>query len=182
MFKNKNINVFSYSNIHDISSFNLERIITVKGKMENIAKAEKMISAKLRQSYENDLAAISSQTYMYPGVHPMAMMSTTCSPGMMPPPPRGPAASPYGMYSGGAPYMPVGYPQNSFPPSADMQKETVFVSIPNSAVGAIIGTGGSTIREMISASGATIKVIIHFKCLLIFSCEYSDICSFISFS
>ncbi|KFM75315.1 Insulin-like growth factor 2 mRNA-binding protein 1, partial [Stegodyphus mimosarum] len=142
------------SNIHDISSFNLERIITVKGKLESIAKAEKMISSKLRQSYENDLAAIASQTYMYPGVHPMAMMSTTC-PGMMPPQ-RGPVP-PYAMYGAG-PCMPVGYPQNSMPPSMDLQKETVYVYIPNSAVGAIIGTGGSAIRDMISSSGASIKV------------------------
>lgn len=43
------------SSINDISSFNLERIITVKGSIENMAKAESLISAKLRQSYENDL-------------------------------------------------------------------------------------------------------------------------------
>lgn len=133
------------SSIHDISSFNFERIITVKGNLDNICKAEKMLSTKLRQSYENDLAAIASQTYMFPGVHPMAMMSTSCSPSM-----RG---APYGMY-GGAPYSPA----PAFPPSPDLQKETVFVYIPNSAVGAIIGTGGSTIRDMISSSGASIKV------------------------
>lgn len=43
------------SSINDINSFNLERIITVKGTIENMAKAESQISAKLRQSYENDL-------------------------------------------------------------------------------------------------------------------------------
>lgn len=43
------------SSINDINSFNLERIITVKGSIENMAKAESQISAKLRQSYENDL-------------------------------------------------------------------------------------------------------------------------------
>lgn len=45
------------SSINDINSFNLERIITVKGTIENMAKAESQISAKLRQSYENDLQA-----------------------------------------------------------------------------------------------------------------------------
>ncbi|XP_054710181.1 insulin-like growth factor 2 mRNA-binding protein 1 isoform X2 [Uloborus diversus] len=151
------------SNIHDISSFNLERIITIKGKLESIARAEKMVSTKLRQSYENDLAALASQTYMYPGVHPMAMMSTTCSPpGMVPPP--GPQRGPYGgpMYHGAPPCMPPMAPfppAGAFPPSMDVQKETVFVFVPNSSVGAIIGTGGSTIRDMISSSGASIKVI-----------------------
>ncbi|CAH1394685.1 unnamed protein product [Nezara viridula] len=46
------------SSINDINSFNLERIITVKGSIENMSKAESMISAKLRQSYENDLQAM----------------------------------------------------------------------------------------------------------------------------
>lgn len=48
---------YCYS-INDINSFNLERIITVKGSIENMSKAEGMISAKLRQSYENDLQAM----------------------------------------------------------------------------------------------------------------------------
>lgn len=48
------------SSINDINSFNLERIITVKGTIENMAKAESQISAKLRQSYENDLQVLKS--------------------------------------------------------------------------------------------------------------------------
>lgn len=44
------------SSINDMmNSFNSERIITVKGTIEKMAKAESQISAKLRQSYENDL-------------------------------------------------------------------------------------------------------------------------------
>lgn len=46
------------SSINDINSFNLERIITVKGTIDNMSKAESMISSKLRQSYENDLQAM----------------------------------------------------------------------------------------------------------------------------
>ena len=46
------------SSINDINSFNLERIITVKGSIENMSRAEAMISNKLRQSYENDLQAM----------------------------------------------------------------------------------------------------------------------------
>lgn len=64
------------SSINDINSFNLERIITVKGIIENMSKAEAQISAKLRQSYENDLQAMAPQTMMFPGLHPMAMMAT----------------------------------------------------------------------------------------------------------
>ena len=46
------------SSINDINNFNLERIITVKGSIDNMSKAESMISSKLRQSYENDLQAM----------------------------------------------------------------------------------------------------------------------------
>lgn len=41
-----------------------------------VFRAEAQISAKLRQSYENDLQAMAPQSMMFPGLHPMAMMST----------------------------------------------------------------------------------------------------------
>lgn len=65
------------SSINDINSFNLERIITVKGSLDNMSSAESQISSKLRQSYENDLQALAPQSIMFPGLHPMAMMSTS---------------------------------------------------------------------------------------------------------
>ena len=46
------------SSINDINSFNLERVITIRGTIDNMSKAEQVISAKLRQSYENDLQAM----------------------------------------------------------------------------------------------------------------------------
>jgi hypothetical protein len=48
--------------INDINSFNLERIITVKGSIDNMSKSEALISSKLRQSYENDLQAMAVST------------------------------------------------------------------------------------------------------------------------
>lgn len=53
------------SSINDINSFNLERIITVKGTIDNMSKAESMISSKLRQSYENDLQAMAVSPIAY---------------------------------------------------------------------------------------------------------------------
>jgi len=41
--------------LSDVSSFNMERVISIKGSIENMSRAEAMISAKLRQSYESDL-------------------------------------------------------------------------------------------------------------------------------
>ncbi|XP_077302300.1 IGF-II mRNA-binding protein isoform X4 [Arctopsyche grandis] len=135
------------SSINDINSFNLERIITVKGGIDNMARAEALISAKLRQSYENDLQVLAPQSLMFPGLHPMAMMSTTSR----------------GAYCGGPPpyapplYTPVPGQANSQQGTGDYQ-ETTYLYIPNNAVGAIIGTKGSHIRNIIRFSGASVKI------------------------
>ncbi|XP_076233059.1 IGF-II mRNA-binding protein [Calliopsis andreniformis] len=138
------------SSINDINSFNLERIITVKGTIDNMSKAESMISSKLRQSYENDLQAMAPQSMMFPGLHPMAMMSTA---GM------GYSSRGPGLYgSGPAPYpYQASLPTQQGVPAADTQ-ETAFLYIPNSSVGAIIGTKGSHIRNIIRFSGASVKI------------------------
>ncbi|CAH1175952.1 unnamed protein product [Phaedon cochleariae] len=142
------------SSINDINSFNLERIITAKGTIENMSRAEGQISSKLRQSYENDLQAMAPQTMMFPGLHPMAMMATA-----------GIGYGSRGLYSGQAPY-PGMYPAGGSSQSAggpggaggaDAQ-ETTFLYIPNNAVGAIIGTKGSHIRNIIRFSGASVKI------------------------
>ncbi|XP_074110976.1 IGF-II mRNA-binding protein isoform X3 [Cotesia typhae] len=138
------------SSINDINSFNLERIITVKGTIDNMSKAESMISSKLRQSYENDLQAMAPQSMMFPGLHPMAMMSTA---GM------GYSSRGPGLYgSGPAPYPYQGsLPPQQGVPASDAQ-ETTFLYIPNNSVGAIIGTKGSHIRNIIRFSGASVKI------------------------
>ncbi|KAG8223970.1 hypothetical protein J437_LFUL005583, partial [Ladona fulva] len=173
------------SSITEISNFNLERIITVKGSIENMSKAEAMISAKLRQSYENDLQAMAPQSLMFPGLHPMAMMSTAGmgfpsrgggggggsagtggGPGPFPP-------GPSGLYGSAPPphhpHYPSMYPSPMGPPpvgaqgppgsqhGADVQ-ETTYLYIPNNAVGAIIGTKGTHIRNIIRFSGASVKI------------------------
>ena len=43
------------SSINEINSFNMERIITIRGDPEKICRAEAEVSAKLRQAYESDL-------------------------------------------------------------------------------------------------------------------------------
>ncbi|KAG7212185.1 hypothetical protein KM043_012525 [Ampulex compressa] len=138
------------SSINDINSFNLERIITVKGTIDNMSKAESLISTKLRQSYENDLQAMAPQSMMFPGLHPMAMMSTagmgynSRGPGLY-----GPGPAPY-PYQGSLPTQQGVLPGDTH--------ETTFLYIPNSSVGAIIGTKGSHIRNIIRFSGANVKI------------------------
>nr|XP_037285922.1 insulin-like growth factor 2 mRNA-binding protein 1 isoform X3 [Rhipicephalus microplus] len=158
------------SSLHDGSALHLERVITIKGKPEGVCRAEQLVSAKLRQSYESDLAALAPQSLMFPGLHPMAMMSAYPPP----PPPHGPPArpphyrsggggGPYphppavgGGYMGGAVHGPMGGYMS--PSHGGVERELVCLYIPNTAVGAIIGTGGSSIRDMIMISGASIKV------------------------
>ncbi|XP_058837397.1 insulin-like growth factor 2 mRNA-binding protein 1 isoform X1 [Topomyia yanbarensis] len=138
------------SSINDINSFNLERIITVKGTIDNMSKAESQVSAKLRQSYENDLQALAPQSIMFPGLHPMAMMSTAGN-GMG-------FAGRSGMYPGSnyPMYQPSTAP--GAPPGSSEVQETTYLYIPNNAVGAIIGTKGSHIRNIIRFSGASVKI------------------------
>lgn len=138
------------SSINDISSFNLERIITVKGQIENMARAESQISSKLRQSYENDLQAMAPQSLMFPGLHPMAMMST---------PGNGMVFNPSMPYQSCPGFPMTKTPTNVVPPvfPNDMQ-ETTYLYIPNNAVGAIIGTKGSHIRSIMRFSNASLKI------------------------
>jgi len=144
------------SSINDINSFNLERIITVKGTIENMSRGEAQISSKLRQSYENDLQALAPQSIMFPGLHPMAMMSTSGN-GM---------GFPGGRTAGGGGGV---FPSGNYPPmyqagaagklpGANDVQETTYLYIPNNAVGAIIGTKGSHIRNIIRFSGANVKI------------------------
>lgn len=135
------------SSINDINSFNLERIITVKGAIDKMSRAESQISSKLRHSYENDLQAMAPQSIMFPGLHPMAMMSTAGN-GM-----GFPSRS---VYPG--PGYPMYQPPAGLPPGAGDIQETTFLYIPNNAVGAIIGTKGSHIRNIIRFSGASVKI------------------------
>lgn len=146
------------SSINDINSFNLERIITVKGAIDSMSKAENQISSKLRQSYENDLQAMAPQSIMFPGLHPMAMMSTGNGMGFPSRSAGGGAASGTSMYPGPAFSMYQPPPVAGAPPSHTDVQETTYLYIPNSAVGAIIGTKGSHIRNIIRFSGASVKI------------------------
>lgn len=144
------------SSINDINSFNLERIITVKGSIENMSRGEAQISSKLRQSYENDLQALAPQSIMFPGLHPMAMMSTSSGNGMGFPGGRA-GSSGGGVYPASS-YPPMYQPTGGQAPGAADVQETTYLYIPNNAVGAIIGTKGSHIRNIIRFSGANVKI------------------------
>ncbi|KAI8035151.1 hypothetical protein M5D96_012096 [Drosophila gunungcola] len=130
--------------------FNLERIITVKGLIENMSRAENQISTKLRQSYENDLQAMAPQSLMFPGLHPMAMMSTPGNGMVFNTSMPFPSCQSFAMSKTPASVVPPVFPN-------DLQ-ETTYLYIPNNAVGAIIGTKGSHIRSIMRFSNASLKI------------------------
>uniref|UniRef100_A0A3B4BM80 RRM domain-containing protein n=1 Tax=Pygocentrus nattereri TaxID=42514 RepID=A0A3B4BM80_PYGNA len=134
------------SPLQDLTLYNPERTITVKGPIEACATAEEEVMKKIRESYENDVAAMNLQSNLIPGLNLNALglfpvgTSGGMSPSMVPGPPTGAQAS---------------YP--SFGPQQP-ESETVYLFIPALAVGAIIGKQGQHIKQLSRFAGASIKI------------------------
>jgi len=147
------------SSISDVSCFNPERVITIKGNIPNISQAEAEVSTKLRAAYETDLAAMTPHSLMFPGLPPAAMMSTATISSHPGPAAAGPSyTGPRGAgpaHAGAGPGAGAGRSQL---PASQIPTETTYLYIPNTAVGAIIGTKGSHIRNIIKFSGSSVKI------------------------
>lgn len=52
--------------LQDLTLYNPERTITVKGAIENCCRAEQEIMKKVREAYENDVAAMSVSARQLP--------------------------------------------------------------------------------------------------------------------
>ncbi|XP_051496343.1 insulin-like growth factor 2 mRNA-binding protein 1 isoform X2 [Apus apus] len=128
------------SSLQDLTLYNPERTITVKGSIENCCRAEQEIMKKVREAYENDVAAMSLQSHLIPGLNLAAVGLFPASSNAVPPPPSS--------VSGAAPY-------SSFMPP---EQETVHVFIPAQAVGAIIGKKGQHIKQLSRFASASIKI------------------------
>uniref|UniRef100_A0A4W5K4X5 Insulin-like growth factor 2 mRNA binding protein 3 n=1 Tax=Hucho hucho TaxID=62062 RepID=A0A4W5K4X5_9TELE len=117
------------SPLQDLTLYNPERTITVKGSIEACSRAEEEVMKKVRESYENDVAAMNLQSNLIPGLNLNAL----------------------GLFPGGchvASTVPQGQPES----------ETVHLFIPALAVGAIIGKQGQHIKQLSRYAGASIKV------------------------
>ncbi|XP_056145211.1 insulin-like growth factor 2 mRNA-binding protein 2a isoform X6 [Lampris incognitus] len=129
------------SSLQDLTIYNPERTITVKGSMEDCCKAEVEIMRKLREAYENDIAAINQQTNLIPGLNLNAL----------------------GIFSSGLSVLPpAAGPRGGVPPVAPAQQapeqEVVYLFIPTQAVGALIGKKGQHIKQLARFAGASIKI------------------------
>ncbi|KAK2158971.1 hypothetical protein LSH36_161g14031 [Paralvinella palmiformis] len=120
------------SNVQEVAAMYPDRVITIRGSIDNMSLAEAAISTKLRECYEKEMQA------------PMPNMMMGAPMSGLPMVPSG------GLYGMRAPY---GVMQSVQPPT-----ETCQISVPNSAVGAIIGAGGSNIKQIIRDSNAFVTI------------------------
>uniref|UniRef100_A0A9J7XK81 Insulin-like growth factor 2 mRNA binding protein 1 n=1 Tax=Cyprinus carpio carpio TaxID=630221 RepID=A0A9J7XK81_CYPCA len=133
------------SPLQDLTLYNPERTITVKGSIEACCLAEQEIMKKVREAYDNDVAAMNQQTHLIPGLNLGAIglcgiFSLLWSVNSI-------------LFCGGL----RGFHFFCVSPQASEQ-ETVHVYIPAQAVGALIGKKGQHIKQLSRFAGASIKI------------------------
>ncbi|XP_022530331.2 insulin-like growth factor 2 mRNA-binding protein 2 [Astyanax mexicanus] len=152
------------SPLQDLTIYNLERTITVRGGVEECCNAEVEIMKKLREAYENDVASVNLQTNMIPGLNLSALGIFSSSLPVLSPPggPRGVAPLPttYNPFMGHTSALGGLF---GAPPTLPLQQtateqEVVYLFIPTQAVGALIGKKGQHIKELARFAGASIKI------------------------
>ncbi|KAJ8255319.1 hypothetical protein GJAV_G00203520, partial [Gymnothorax javanicus] len=153
--------------LQDLTIYNPERTITVKGTLEACCKAEVDIMRKLREAYENDVVAVNQPASLIPGLNLNALGIFSTGLSVLPPlaASRGGAPAPAAGYSPfighsshagtlyGIPAASVIPHQHSAP-----EQEVVYLFIPTQAVGALIGKKGQHIKQLARFSGASIKI------------------------
>ncbi|XP_074859835.1 insulin-like growth factor 2 mRNA-binding protein 2 isoform X2 [Carettochelys insculpta] len=128
------------SPLQDLTIYNPERTITVKGSIGACSSAEVEIMKKLREAYENDVVAVNQQANLIPGLNLSALGIFSTGLSMLP--------SAAGARGAAAPYNPYVVPV----------QEVVNLFIPTQAVGAIIGKKGQHIKQLARFAGASIKI------------------------
>ncbi|XP_021249553.1 insulin-like growth factor 2 mRNA-binding protein 2 isoform X2 [Numida meleagris] len=161
------------SPLQDLTIYNPERTITVKGSTEACSNAEVEIMKKLREAYENDIVAVNQQANLIPGLNLSALGIFSTGLSMLPSSvgARGAAAAtpyhPFTQQSGrrrtsSSAYLSGLYgasPLGAFPHQHPLpEQEVVNLFIPTQAVGAIIGKKGQHIKQLARFAGASIKI------------------------
>ncbi|XP_068189221.1 insulin-like growth factor 2 mRNA-binding protein 3 [Antennarius striatus] len=151
------------SPLQDLTLYNPERTITVKGTIEACAKAEEEVMKKIRESYDSDMAAMNLQSNLIPGLNLNALgLFPSGAPGMsptmssVPPPGAHGGCSSFGVRHDVQCWtipllQPIGL-------AGHPESETVHLFIPALAVGAIIGKQGQHIKQLSHFAGASIKI------------------------
>ncbi|XP_014744875.1 PREDICTED: insulin-like growth factor 2 mRNA-binding protein 1 [Sturnus vulgaris] len=113
--------------------------ITVRGCPESCCRAEQEIMRRVREAYENDVAAMSLQSHLIPGLNLAAVGLFPASSTALPPPPGGSGAAPYSSFL------------------EEVKLET-HIRVPASAAGRVIGKGGKTVNELQNLTAAEVVV------------------------
>ncbi|TSK17958.1 Insulin-like growth factor 2 mRNA-binding protein 1 [Bagarius yarrelli] len=166
------------SPLQDLTIYNPERTITVRGGVEECCNAEVEIMKKLREAYENDMAALNLQTALIPGLNLNAL--GIFSPAL---PVLSSATGPRGVTSLPNTYNPLliapsdspdapermviitGPPEaqfklkeeNFFTAKEEVKLET-HIKVPAAAAGRVIGKGGKTVNELQNLTSAEVIV------------------------
>jgi len=132
----------------DMGNSYLDRVITITGSTENCAKAEEKVSEKMRQCFDQD-----SGSFQFGAPNHSMML-----PGM----PMIPGLNPFQNMRPPMPYMGSAYYQGAMGgPSQNVQHqpEVVQLYVPEKSVGAVIGSKGQNIKNIMRLSGARIKIL-----------------------
>jgi insulin-like growth factor 2 mRNA-binding protein 1 len=141
------------SNISELNAFNLERSVIIRSEsLEHIGSAEEKISAKLRQFWEYDCKHTPASSFGLdypflpliannPLIDPYTALTTT---------------SPSSAYSGGSTSLDYGLGKPQMPLQPPV--EVVTLHVPNMVVGALIGSGGVHIRNVMRMTGAHMRI------------------------
>uniref|UniRef100_UPI00358E02EF insulin-like growth factor 2 mRNA-binding protein 3 isoform X2 n=1 Tax=Myxine glutinosa TaxID=7769 RepID=UPI00358E02EF len=149
------------SPLQDLTIYNHERTITVKGSIDACCCGEADIMKRLREAYENDMADFNGN--LIPGLNLNAL-------GLFPS--SMPRVAPFGMRGSSSSYMPFlnqqSYMGSAYgtagasmmvqQPGQQPEQETVYLFIPTQSVGAIIGKKGQNIKQISRFAGASIKI------------------------
>ncbi|XP_041041051.1 insulin-like growth factor 2 mRNA-binding protein 3 isoform X2 [Cetorhinus maximus] len=146
------------SPLQDLTLCNPERTITIKSSIEACSKAEEEIMKKIRESYDNDMAAMNLQAHLIPGLNLKALGLFPQSSHVLPPPSVPPAYTPFGSYPNFCDVYEVSSIASGGQQLAQSESETVHVFIPALAVGAIIGKKGQHIKQLSRYASASIKI------------------------
>uniref|UniRef100_A0A9J7ZQN0 Insulin-like growth factor 2 mRNA binding protein 1 n=1 Tax=Cyprinus carpio carpio TaxID=630221 RepID=A0A9J7ZQN0_CYPCA len=171
------------SPLQDLTLYNPERTITVKGSIEACCLAEQEIMKKVREAYDNDVAAMNQQTHLIPGLN-LGAIGLFPSSSAMPPPALGnsmpgPPYGPMGIAPAEAPdskmrmVIVTGPPEaqfkaqgriygklkeeNFFGPKEEVKLET-HIKVAAAAAGRVIGKGGKTVNELQNLTAAEVVV------------------------
>ncbi|ESO05334.1 hypothetical protein HELRODRAFT_191446 [Helobdella robusta] len=134
----------------DMMSTYPDRIIVIRGTVDNMSRAEEAISSILYQCMEKDLqqrgTGMQYNNYVAPRPSYSAGRSYST--------PRYNGMANRGTYSPADRQRP-GVRGSS---GVDNQKNCYYITVPNTVVGAIIGTGGSNIKQIIRDSNAFVTI------------------------